>query len=48
MVLTMFSRCCADRRTRARYDTSSLEVVVHAAAPRPVPVKRTMIDWLAR
>jgi fatty-acyl-CoA synthase len=30
---------------RARYDTSSLRVAVHAAAPCPVPVKRAMIDW---
>ena len=30
---------------RARYDLSSLQVVVHAAAPCPVPVKRAMIDW---
>jgi acyl-coenzyme A synthetase/AMP-(fatty) acid ligase len=31
---------------RARYDTSSLECIVHAAAPCPVPVKQAMIDWL--
>jgi len=28
-----------------RYDTSSLEVVVHSAAPCPVDVKRQMMDW---
>ncbi|MEE8582082.1 MAG: AMP-binding protein, partial [Myxococcota bacterium] len=28
-----------------RYDLSSLEVAVHAAAPCPVPVKEQMIDW---
>ncbi|HVW81024.1 MAG TPA: acyl-CoA synthetase [Mycobacteriales bacterium] len=32
--------------TRARYDTSSLQVVVHAAAPCPPEVKREFIDWL--
>jgi acyl-CoA synthetase (AMP-forming)/AMP-acid ligase II len=43
----MFSRLLRlTDETRARYDTSSLEVVVHAAAPCPVPVKRAMIDWL--
>ena len=31
---------------RARYDLSSLQVVWHAAAPCPIPVKRAMIDWL--
>jgi long-chain acyl-CoA synthetase len=30
---------------RTRYDLSSLEVVVHAAAPCPVPVKEEMISW---
>ena len=30
---------------RARYDLSSLKVVVHAAAPCPVPVKQAMIEW---
>ncbi|CUR58340.1 putative long-chain-fatty-acid--CoA ligase [metagenome] len=31
---------------RQGYDVSSLKSVVHAAAPCPVEVKRTMIDWL--
>ncbi|MBU6328998.1 MAG: acyl-CoA synthetase [Acidobacteria bacterium] len=31
---------------RTRYDLSSLQKVVHAAAPCPVEVKRQMIDWL--
>lgn len=31
--------------TRARYDVSSLEAVVHGAAPCPVDVKKAMIDW---
>lgn len=30
---------------RLGYDHSSLQVVVHAAAPCPVEVKRRMIDW---
>ncbi|HLI44303.1 MAG TPA: AMP-binding protein [Acidimicrobiales bacterium] len=46
MVPTMFSRLLKlpeDERSAA--DTSSLEVVVHAAAPCPIPVKRQMIEW---
>ena len=36
----------APRRGRGeRYDVSSLQVAVHAAAPCPVPVKQAMIDW---
>jgi acyl-CoA synthetase (AMP-forming)/AMP-acid ligase II len=31
---------------RRAFDLSSLQVVVHAAAPCPVDVKRQMIDWL--
>ena len=30
---------------RTRYDLSSLNCAIHAAAPCPVPVKRAMIDW---
>ncbi len=30
---------------RSRYDTSSLKVAIHAAAPCPIPVKQAMIDW---
>jgi long-chain acyl-CoA synthetase len=30
---------------RERADVSSLQAVVHAAAPCPVPVKQAMIDW---
>lgn len=30
---------------RKRYDTSSLRVAVHAAAPCPIAVKRAMIEW---
>jgi long-chain acyl-CoA synthetase len=31
---------------RERFDLSSLEVVVHAAAPCPPDVKRAVLDWL--
>ncbi len=30
---------------RAQYDTSSIKLAIHAAAPCPVPVKRAMLDW---
>ena len=32
--------------TRYDHDLSSLERVIHAAAPCPVPIKRRMIDWV--
>jgi long-chain acyl-CoA synthetase len=35
-----------DPDVRARYDLSSLEMVVHAAAPCPPDVKEAMLDWL--
>ena len=47
MVPVMFSRLLrlpADVRTG--YDISSLECIVHAAAPCPLHIKRAMIDWL--
>jgi long-chain acyl-CoA synthetase len=31
---------------RSRYDVSSLKMMLHAAAPCPVDVKRQMIEWL--
>jgi long-chain acyl-CoA synthetase len=47
MVPTMFTRLLAlPRQVRERYDLSSLEGVVHAAAPCPVATKREMIEWL--
>ncbi|MGN6681208.1 MAG: AMP-binding protein [Streptosporangiaceae bacterium] len=47
MVPVMFSRLLRlPPDVRARYDTSSLECIVHAAAPCPVHVKQAMIDWL--
>ncbi len=30
---------------RARYDHSTMQCAIHAAAPCPVPVKQAMIDW---
>jgi long-chain acyl-CoA synthetase len=47
MVPVMFSRLLRlPEEVRVRYDTSSLECIVHAAAPCPVHVKQAMIDWL--
>lgn len=34
--------------TRDKYDLSSHQVAIHAAAPCPVPVKAQMIDWWGR
>ncbi len=34
-----------DPEVRTRYDTSSLECIVHAAAPCPVQVKKQIIEW---
>jgi long-chain acyl-CoA synthetase len=46
-VPTMFIRMLRlDADVRERHDLSSLEVVLHAAAPCPAHVKRAMIDWL--
>ena len=46
LVPTMFSRMLKlPGDVRSKYDLSSLEVVVHAAAPCPIPVKEAMIDW---
>jgi long-chain acyl-CoA synthetase len=46
LVPTMFSRMLKlPEATRRRYDLSSLETAVHAAAPCPVPVKEQMIAW---
>jgi acyl-CoA synthetase (AMP-forming)/AMP-acid ligase II len=47
MVPVMFSRLLRlPEPVRARYDTSSLEYIIHAAAPCPIHVKQGMIDWL--
>ena len=45
-VPTMFVRMLRlPPEERERYDVSSLRVVLHAAAPCPIAVKRQMIDW---
>ncbi|PZG15619.1 AMP-binding protein [Nonomuraea aridisoli] len=47
MVPTHFSRMLRlPEEVRAKYDLSSLEAVIHAGAPCPVPVKQQMIEWL--
>jgi long-chain acyl-CoA synthetase len=46
VVPTMFVRLLKlPDEVRARYDVSSLQSVVHAAAPCPVPVKQQIIEW---
>ena len=46
LVPTMFNRMLKlPAEVRSRYDLSSLETVVHAAAPCPIPVKEAMIEW---
>jgi len=45
-VPTMFVRMLKlDESERRRYDLSSLQCAIHAAAPCPVEVKRRMIEW---
>jgi long-chain acyl-CoA synthetase len=46
MVPTQFVRLLRlPEDVKRRYDTSSLEVVAHSAAPCPVEVKRQMLEW---
>jgi acyl-CoA synthetase (AMP-forming)/AMP-acid ligase II len=46
LVPTMFVRMLKlPDDVRTRYDLSSLQIAVHAAAPCPVPVKRQMLQW---
>jgi len=46
VVPTMFVRMLKlPDAVRQRYDVSSLECVIHAAAPCPIPVKKQMIEW---
>jgi long-chain acyl-CoA synthetase len=46
MVPTQFHRLLAlPEATRAKYDMSSLQHMIHAAAPCPVDVKHKMIAW---
>lgn len=45
-VPTMFTRMLRlPEEERARRDLSSLRMVLHSAAPCPVPVKQAMMDW---
>jgi long-chain acyl-CoA synthetase len=47
MVPANFQRLLAlPEETRDRYDTSSLKLVLHAAAPCPVPLKREFMDFV--
>ncbi len=46
MVPSMFVRLLKlEESVRARYSTASLRFVMHAGAPCPVDVKRSMIEW---
>jgi acyl-CoA synthetase (AMP-forming)/AMP-acid ligase II len=46
MVPTMFVRLLKlEDKDRQRFDLSSLQRVIHAAAPCPIEVKRRMLDW---
>jgi long-chain acyl-CoA synthetase len=46
LVPTMFSRMLKlPQEVRSRYDLSSLEIAIHAAAPCPALVKDDMIKW---
>jgi long-chain acyl-CoA synthetase len=46
MVPTQFVRLLRlPPEVRSAYDVSSLQVVVHSAAPCPIDVKRQMMDW---
>ena len=47
MVATMFHRLLQlPEAVRGQYNTDSLRVLIHGAAPCPVHVKRAMIDWV--
>jgi long-chain acyl-CoA synthetase len=46
VVPTMFVRMLKlPDEVRTAYDVSSLQCVIHAAAPCPIPVKQQMIEW---
>lgn len=46
MVATMFHRLLQlPQATKDKFDISSLRVLVHGAAPCPVHIKQSMIDW---
>jgi long-chain acyl-CoA synthetase len=45
-VPTMFVRMLKlPQEVRLRYDMTSLQVAIHAAAPCPIPIKEQMIEW---
>lgn len=45
-VPTMFVRMLKlPEDVRLRYNVSSLQVAIHAAAPCPIPIKQSMIEW---
>ncbi|HZN13547.1 MAG TPA: AMP-binding protein [Acidimicrobiales bacterium] len=47
MVPTMFHRLVTlPDDVRTKYDTSSLKAILHGAAPCPVAVKQSLMDWL--
>ncbi len=47
VVPTMFVRLLElPDEVRRKYDVSSLQAVIHAAAPCPAPIKQAMIAWL--
>ena len=46
VVPTMFIRLLKlDPALRAKYDVSSMSCIIHAAAPCPIPIKRSIIEW---
>jgi acyl-CoA synthetase (AMP-forming)/AMP-acid ligase II len=46
VVPTMFVRMLKlPPEVRSKYDVSSLQAVIHAAAPCPIPVKKQIIEW---
>ncbi len=45
VVPTMFVRLLKLGPAARRYDVTSLQCVIHAAAPCPIPVKQQMIEW---
>jgi long-chain acyl-CoA synthetase len=46
MVPTQFKRMLSlPEETRQRYDLSSMQWLIHAAAPCPVGIKRAMLEW---
>ena len=49
VVPTMFVRILKlDKSIREKYDLSSLQCVIHAAAPCPIEIKKQMISWFGK